>query len=71
MRQEKKILRGKSLNSGVGIFNDQSLNSMRKSFVGASGWWEGENKTQKEEKIERVTKMGCDNVSFGLVSLHR
>lgn len=66
-----KILRGKSLNSGVGILNSQSLNSMRKSFVGASGWWEGENKTQEEEKIERVTEMGCDNVSFGLVSLHR
>lgn len=67
----EKILRGKSLNSGVGIFNGQSLNSMRKSFVGAPGWWEGENKTQGEEKIERVTEMGCDNVSFSLVSLHR
>lgn len=69
MRQEKKyiyILRGKSLNSGVGIFNGQSRNS----FVGASGWWEGENKSQAEEKTERVTEMGCDNVSFGLVRLH-
>lgn len=42
---------------------------MRKSFVGASGWWEGENKMKGEERIERVTEMGCDNVSFGLVSL--
>lgn len=46
------------------------LNSMRKSFVGALGWWEGENKTQGEEKRERVTEMDCDNVSFGLVRLH-
>lgn len=43
---------------------------MKKSFVGASGWWEGENKMKEEERIERVTEMGCDNVSFGLVSLH-
>lgn len=67
---EKKILRGKSLNSGAGIFNGQSLNSVRKNLLlGASGWWEAENKTQEEEKIERVTEMGCDNVSFGLVRL--
>lgn len=37
----KKILRGKSLNSRVGIFNGQSLNSLRNSFVGASGGWGG------------------------------
>lgn len=43
---------------------------MRKNLLlGASGWWEAENKTQEEEKIERVTEMGCDNVSFGLVRL--
>ena len=57
--------------SGVGIFNSESLNSKRNCSVEALGWWEGENKTQEEEKIERVTEMGCDNVSFGLVSLHK
>lgn len=69
----EKILRAKSLNSGVGILNDHTLNAMRKSFfgfflLGAWGRWEGENKKRGEEKIEWVTEMGCDNVSFGLVS---
>lgn len=46
----EKILRGKSLNSRVGIFNSQLLNSMGKSFVEALGWWEGENKKTGRRK---------------------
>lgn len=66
MRQEEKILRGKSLNSGAGVLSGES------SSFGAGGG--EENKTQEEEeeeKIERVTEMGCDSVSFGLVKTAR
>lgn len=50
------------------FFNEKSFCWSQRLVVGGGG---GENKTQEEEKIERVTEMGCDNVSSGLVGLHR